>query len=114
MIDVLAAGEADQAPKVGKQVVIVDGLNRALHGRAQCLAAGADDGRIASGKALTHWPEELRDEAALAGRRHPPAPEHVVAALGGEGDRLTTLVLEEAGSEDPAAAGRLQHTMSTP
>jgi len=114
MIDLLAAGEAAAADlKVGRKVVIVDGLNRALAMARQCLAAGADEVCIASGRPFTHWPEELQDAEALAAEAIHLHPEHVVAALGGRGDRLTTLVLEDVGSEDPAAPGRLHHDVDT-
>ncbi len=113
MIDLLAGGATAAAPPVGKHVVIVDGLARALAVARQCRAAGAQTVRIASRKGLALWPAELRDEAALRSEGIFPAPQRVVAALGGEGERLTTVVLEEAIPDDPAAPRRERHDADT-
>ncbi len=113
MIDLLSAGAANQAPPVGRHVVIVDGLGRALEIARRCHAAGAETVRIVSRRGLALWPAELRDEASLLGEGIFLAPQQVVAALGGEGDRLTTLVLEDAQPDDPTAPRREQHAVDT-
>jgi hypothetical protein len=113
MIDLLAGGAEAVARNVGKRVVIIDGLSKALEVAEQCLAAGAEEVCIASQESFVMWPEELRDAEALAARSINVHAEHVAVALGGRGDRLTTLVLEDAAAAADEVPGRLYHDVDT-
>lgn len=113
MIDLLAGGSEAIARNVGKRVVIIDGLSKALEVAEQCLAAGAVEVCIASRESFVMWPEELRDAEALAARSIHVHAEHVAMALGGRGDRLTTLVLEDASPAAGELPGRLFHDVDT-
>ncbi len=113
MIDLLAGGAEAVARRVGKRVVIIDGLSKALEVAEQCLAAGAVEVCIASKESFVMWPEELRDAEALAARSIHVHAEHVAVALGGRGDRLTTLVLEDASPAAGELPGRLFHDVDT-
>jgi len=113
MIDLLAGGPEAIARNVGKRVVIIDGLSKALEVAEQCLAAGAVEVCISSRESFIMWPEELRDAEALAARSIYVHAEHVAVALGGRGDRLTTLVLEDASAGADELPGRLFHDVDT-
>ncbi|MDD5707018.1 MAG: FAD-dependent oxidoreductase [Kiritimatiellae bacterium] len=113
MIDLLAADIAVRTTPLGQQVVIVDGLGSALALAQQCRAAGTDRVRIVCARPLALWPDDLQDAAALAAQGISVHPECVVAAFGGEGDRLTTLVLEEVGADDPGRPRREQFAVDT-
>ena len=113
LIDVLADVANGQKVVCGKQVVIVDGLSRALSVARQCLASGAETIRILSRLPRALWPEELQDERALAAQHIIVAPEQVVAAIGGDGDCLTTLVCEAVNTDSSFELSRERHAVDT-
>lgn len=109
MIDVLAGEDGAGAPAIsGRRVVIVDGLSKALTIAERCLAQGAAEVRIINRRPLVTWPDELQDSEALSERQIYLHAERVVAALGGRGDRLTTVMLEEVDLADPAQPRRVR------
>lgn len=113
MVDVLAAEASGRVASVGAEVAIVEGLARALVVARRCRASGAAAVRVVSRRPLPLWPEELQDERALEAEGIHLAPGRVVAALGGEGDRLTALVLEDATAADPAVPRRQRFAVDT-